>query len=159
MFDIERQRRHVRLPGHSYNSPGSYFITLCTLNRDCYLGEVVGDQVELSREGEIAWKEWTGLAASFPGLTMDTHIVMPNHLHGILILDGVTPGCPIVGNVIRRFKSATIQQARRMPIKDSEMRWQRNYYEHIIRSEDDLVRIREYVDQNPLRWAQAGKRE
>jgi putative transposase len=160
------QRRSIRLAGYDYTAPGSYFITICTARRADLFGKIVDGQMQASLFGEIAGREWLRLEERFPQLKLDAFVVMPNHLHGIIILIGDKPGleepgaregfgCPVPGSLpslVRSYKSAVtlkINARRNLP---GIPVWQRNYWEHAIRDEVDWSRIREYVVNNPLRW-------
>jgi putative transposase len=124
----------------------------------------------------MAQAVWNGLLGRFPTIELDQFVLMPNHVHGILVLVGVqfiaptTPRqgvinraptlmqhgqgminrAPTLGEIVRTFKAATTRQIRLVGL--SEFGWQRNYYEHVIRDEDSLNRIRDYIATNPLRW-------
>jgi REP element-mobilizing transposase RayT len=117
----------------NYAQAGAYFVTVCTFNKECSLGEVVGGRVMLNGIGKTVQTVWNELPHHFPAIKLDTFVIMPNHLHGILIFTdpvGATHASPL------------------------QLVWQRNYHEHIIRNENDLNRIREYIVGNPARWAE-----
>jgi REP element-mobilizing transposase RayT len=157
-------RRSIRLPGYDYAQTGAYFVTICTQNRECLLGEVVDGEMVLNDAGRMVQSVWDGLPGRFPTVELDQFIVMPNHLHGIIVLvgaqfiaptagrqnQGVINHAPTLGEIIRAFKAVAARQIRLAGFP--EFRWQRNYYEHIIRDEDSLKRIQEYITTNPLRW-------
>src|SRR3569832_1205992 len=86
-YNPEKHRRQsIRLPGHDYSQAGMYFITVCTRDRDCLFGDVVDGEMRLSPAGEIIRNKWVRSAAMRPRMTLDTFVVMPNHLHGIISL-------------------------------------------------------------------------
>jgi len=172
-------RRSIRLQGYDYAQAGAYFVTICVQNRECLFGEVVDGEMLLNDAGQMVETIWEGLPDRFPFIELDQFGVMPNHAHGIIALTGrpaqgdhprPTPGDHkdrpykahgtlegTVGRVIQAFKSVTIHEyvvgVRRHEWRLFEGRlWQRNYYEHIIRDEKYLNRIREYIATNPLRW-------
>lgn len=155
-----RQRRSVRLRSFDYSSAGAYFITICTRDRLCTLGSAFEGQVELSGAGVIVQEIWESLPVRFLEVDVDAFVVMPNHVHGIVFLVGaqfVAPEPrpasrqrPLLGEVVRTFKAAATSLIRSSGTED--FGWQRGYYEHIIRNDADLDRIREYIDANPLRW-------
>lgn len=157
-------------------------MTICTQDRACLLGDVVGGRMRLNEAGQMVAALWDGLAAPFPSVEIDQFVVMPNHLHGVLILDAdaggattdrattrVAPtdgglvGAPLVGarvrlgDIVGAFKSLAAT-GYIVGVKDKgwpQFRgrlWQRNYHEHVIRDEAALDRIRRYVDDNPARW-------
>lgn len=158
-----RGRRSIRLPGHDYGQPGAHFVTICTKNRSYVLGTIREGEVVLSRVGEGAAACWAAIPEHFPHVSLDAFIVMPNHVHGIVVIAGRgTPwrapteafGRPVPGSlatVIRAFKSSVT----RLLIRDKRRRgslWQRGYYEHVVREEDELGRLRPYIAENPLKW-------
>jgi putative transposase len=172
-FDPERlHRRSIRLKGYDYSQPGAYFITICTQDRACLFGEVVDGEMRLNDAGQMVQDVWDELPAFYPGVQTDAFIVMPNHIHGIIILvgagshacldeigqpQGVAPTRLSLPDVVHRFKTMTtkryIDGVKKFGWTPFRRRlWQRNYYEHIIRNDHALQRIREYIWTNPLRW-------
>ena len=161
---IKHHRRSIRLRGHDYTGRGVYFITICVQNRECLLGNVINRKMRLNEFGEIALAHWNQIPIHFPGVELDAFVVMPNHVHGVVIFtDNVgagqsrpyvsTPtGKPALGHVIRHFKyqsTMQINDKRGMPPIPI---WQRNYFERIIRNSDEQERIRRYIIENPERW-------
>jgi putative transposase len=167
-----RDRRSLRLQGYDYAQAGAYFVTICTQNRTCLFGEVTDGAMRLNSAGQLAATVWNNMLERFSGIELDMFVVMPNHLHGIIVLSDCEPrGCdapdaggraatraaPTVGDVVGAFKSLfTLRfiegvKSKRWPAFDRRV-WQRNYYEHVIRDERDLARVRRYIDENPLRW-------
>jgi REP element-mobilizing transposase RayT len=163
-------RRTARLPQYDYTRTGAYFVTVCTWHRACLFGEIVDERVRLSPEGEVVHEEWRRTALIRPGVELDAFIVMPNHLHGVILL----PGSDIshnrtgsrqgrafrasgsLGSVVAGFKQAVTLRLRRLedPIAKRVKRvWQRNYYEHVVRTEAELSHVRRYIEENPRRWA------
>ncbi len=182
MLEQERARtirRSLRLPGYDYSQCGAYFMTICTENRKCLFGRVLDGLMVLSDVGRVIEAEWLRTPTIRPQVQLDAYVVMPNHIHGILLIDGDSEGnsrsgstsgrmqdaptadgptgfqapSRTAGAVVRGFKGATSSQVTRMLRSRDIMVWQRNYYEHIIRDEGDLNRIREYIEGNPARWA------
>jgi len=166
MYDPEKHhRRSLRLKDYDYSQAGAYFVTLCTHERECSLGEIIDSEVKLSPVGNIVKKEWKKLSTRFSNVQWDAFVVMPNHIHGIIIFkskDNVgatlvvaqtpragTSPAPTVGDVIGMFKSLCVNQCIQNELKLGKL-WQRNYYEHIIRNEKALYRIRQYIKNNPL---------
>jgi putative transposase len=194
------RRRSLRLESYDYAMAGAYFVTVCTQDRACLFGDVVADAMCLNEAGEMVAALWDDIASRFSGVEVDQFVVMPNHLHGILILpdadatanaattkgattrgattrvaptmdgpvgaplvgarDGIArvPVAPIrLGDVVGAFKSMTtvgyIDGVKASGWPGFRRRlWQRNYYEHIIRDETALSRVRRYIDDNPARW-------
>ena len=176
-----RNRRSTRLKSYDYSRNGAYFITIVTQGHSLLFGDIVDDDLHLNDAGEMVQRCWEEMPNRFPSITMDQFVVMPNHIHGIVVIhqpaaDAGPPlpqpavGAPLVGaqatprvapaplgNVIGAFKSLTTLEYSRgvdskaWPAFDRRL-WQRNYYEHIIRNERELEDIREYIWNNPLAW-------
>jgi REP element-mobilizing transposase RayT len=164
----KHHRRSIRLKDYDYSECGAYFITICTHRRECLFGEIVNGEMRLNEFGEIVWEEWDNNAKVRKNLERDEYIVMPNHVHGILlILDendvGATrrvaptkrpngPASGSIGAIIGQFKSIVTKQINSMRGTRGLNVWQRNYHEHVIRDEDELLEIREYIANNPIKW-------
>ena len=95
---------------------------------------------------------WHDLPARFPTVALDEFTVMPNHIHGIIFLMGAASSAPTLGKVIRAFKSISAIEANKALNRSGQPFWQRSYYEHIIRDEDELHALRQYIRDNPLKW-------
>jgi putative transposase len=160
-YDPDRHhRRSIRLKDYDYAQAGAYFVTLCIHQRRLILGHIDSGIFYPSPAGLLIQTLWAELPQHYPGIALDAFTLMPNHLHGIILLQP-TPGSPnlTLGAVIHRFKSFTTTQYRkRVYDRDWEpfvgRLWQRNYYEHIIRSEESCDRLRSYIFTNPQRWAE-----
>ena len=164
------RRRSIRLRQHDYSLGGSYFITICTHDRDCLFGDVVEGEMRLNPLGEIAREEWHGSAGLRPGLALDTFVVMPNHVHSIVTIIaaddvGAHSNAPSrdtsfqrsprsVATFIGGFKGAVTRRVNALRDTTGSQVWQRNYYEHVIRDEDEFQRIRWYIEDNPRRWSE-----
>jgi REP element-mobilizing transposase RayT len=162
------------LAGYDYSQEGAYFVTICANEHQCLFGKVAGDTMRPGDTGRMVAATWQQLRLHYPGVDLDAFVIMPNHLHGIVILTvGAGPSaCPSPGqpqgvaptttmslsDVIHRFKSLTTARylhavrAKGWPPFSGRL-WQRNYYEHIIRNEEKLKKVREYIADNPLQWA------
>ena len=138
------RRRSIRLSGYDYTTAGYYFITICTGHR-----ELVLDRPAIHAAVVGAWHS---MAQRFPGIGLDEFIIMPNHVHGILILRPEVRRCVRLGNVVRTFKSLSAIAANRLLERSGRPFWQRNYFERIIRSDQELLATREYIRNNPLNW-------
>jgi putative transposase len=170
-------RRSIRLKDYDYTQAGAYFITICSWGRECLFGDVVDRQMILNEFGQIIEREWlqTGIVRS--NVVLDTYIVMPNHIHGIIALNDIVGATrrvvqnraihriaptekPIrlisdsIGAIIGQFKSVVTKQINKIRNAPGVPVWQRNYYEHVIRNEDEMNRIREYVINNSRKWAE-----
>jgi len=242
----QRHRRSIRMRGYDYSQPGAYFVTIVTQGRECVFGEIVDGETRLNPAGQMIATVWGDLPVRFPFVQMDAFVVMPNHLHGIIVLTGggvgldgrgesrlvsstrrgirpdgtghgdglgdhedraydvggdrgnrhplgdhedraydvggdrgnrhplgdhkdrpynmghgdrprgTLPGT--VGRVVQGFKSITTHEYI-VGVKEQGWTpfpgrlWQRNYYEHVVRGEGDLRRVRQYIADNPQRWA------
>lgn len=162
MKEQNRRRNSVRYPGYDYAQAGTVFVTLCTSGRQRLFGEVVDQAVSLSPAGELVQHAWQCIPERFPGVLIDAWIVMPDHLHGLLMM-GAGPGPELrlgavkSGDIVRWFKSATVSGYRRGVVEGGWMPyehhlWQRDYYDHIVRNDADLDRVRDYIAANPSRW-------
>jgi len=191
IYDPQRHhRRSIRLKGYDYAQPSAYFVTICTQDRACLFGEVVDGQMRLNDAGRMVQRWWDELNRKFPHIRTDAFVVMPNHIHGIVVIEpvGATPvgadlrvcpdnervcpdnesgadvrlhgariGAPL-SEIVRWFKTMTtndyirgVKQYGWTPFYGRL--WQRNYYEHIVRDEASLERVRQYIAENPLHWS------
>ena len=139
------KRRVPRLHGFDYATPGAYFVTVCVHKHACVLGSIQDDEMKLSRIGEIVRDCWLGIAEHYPSVALDVFVVMPNHIHGIVWLNVGAGHAPPLHRVIGSFKSAASNKAGRSL-------WQRSFYDRVIRDDEELRALREYVEANPLRW-------
>jgi putative transposase len=165
-----RERKILRLKGYDYAQPGAYFVTVCTQHRDCLFGEVAGGEMRLNLHGQTVAECWKAIPEHFGHVQTDEFVVMPNHVHGILVITpvGATHASPLRGAnwtgarsgprpgslsaIAGSFKTAASKQINRMLGNAGESVWQRNYYEHVIRDEAELNRVREYIASNPANW-------
>ena len=228
----KHHRRSIRLPGYDYASPGAYFVTIVTYHLVCLFGKIQNDEMQLTNLGQIVEEHWRVIPEHFPNVELGTFVVMPNHIHGIIILHadairglisspeilhnharrgvvstpeisnnharrGVvsTPeilhdhSCrgvvstpellnnhsrrdvvstpiitvpqgdetsplqrPTLGQVVAYFKYQSTKQINTILDSTGTPIWQRNFYEHIIRNEDEHERIHLYIESNPVNW-------
>jgi len=150
----KHHRRSIRLKGYDYAQAGAYFVTICTWQHQCLLGEVVDGEMQLNDYGKIAHAHWHNLLQHHQHLELDEFIVMPNHLHGILVLTDDTTGTKRHGlpEILRGFKTFAARRINKIRHLAGVSVWQRGYYEHIIRHERALRAIRQYIANNPLSW-------
>ena len=225
-YDPEKHhRRSIRLKGYDYTQPGAYFITICTQGRECLFGEIIDGEMHLNEAGQIVVQTWQDLPNHISNVQLDAFVVMPNHVHGIIIITeraggigagfkparttmgpgsaggaGSTAGPGSVGagsvgagsepaptttgpgptagsgpaagpgsvgaglepaptrssyglpEIVRQFKTFSARRINELRGTPGTPVWQRNYYEHIIRNESSLNRIRQYIAENPARW-------
>ena len=184
----KRHRRSIRLPGYNYSQTGAYFITMVTHGGVCSFGEIVDGEMRLSHYGLVADECWRLIPDHFPNVELGAFVVMPNHVHGIIILhdregrgtldnhETGTPlgrgtpwraptaitekfGKPISGSlatIVRQYKSSVTRIIGQRFGGISKI-WQRNYYEHIIRTENEHARIHLYIESNPANWMNDGQ--
>jgi len=162
-------RRSIRLKDFDYSQSGGYFITIVTYQRECLFGEIVDGEMRISPFGKIAHDEWfkTKELRSNVELWEDEFVIMPNHIHGIVWIksnDNIgaerrsAPTRPRVvsgslGAIIRAYKSAVTFAINEMRATRGVPVWQRNYYEHIVRNQNELEQIYKYIQFNPIQWA------
>jgi REP element-mobilizing transposase RayT len=163
-------RRSIRIPDYDYSQPGAYFITMITHGRDRLFGEVRDGKMQLTEAGQIVWEIWNSLPGRYPQIGVGTACVMPDHFHGIvnilpssvrafyempLLKTGITQmerrrmTLPLV---VGYFKMNTAKRINLLRGLEGVPVWQRNYYEHVIRSDEDYGRIRSYIESNIENW-------
>jgi REP element-mobilizing transposase RayT len=167
MDNNKYNRRSIRLKNYDYSSPGAYFITIVTNNRQYLFGEIVNNEMILNEYGEIANKYWYEIPKHYTNTQLDEYVIMPNHIHGIIFIVGAIHELPLQQNefsqliqrrkmllpkIIGRFKMNAAKQINQIRQTPGIPVWQRNYYEHIIRNDNELNKIREYIINNPLTW-------
>jgi REP element-mobilizing transposase RayT len=167
----EHHRRSIRLKGYDYSQAGAYFVTIVTWQRECLFGEIADGKMMLNEIGEIVREEWERTAMVRPNVELGEYVIMPNHVHGILVfVDGgdvgatrrvaptsqtLQPGS--LGAIMAQFKSIATKRINGLQNVSGRPIWQRNYYEHIIRNEREMDRITRYIEANPLRWTDDGE--
>jgi len=164
----------ARLKYYDYSGSGGYFITICTKNCKHYLGKIIDGKIELTNIGMRAGICWQEISKHYPFVKLDQYIVMPNHVHGIIFinknndvmaqnpairydkkLDGMSgfnkfgPQSGNLGSIIRGFKIGVKKHATQNNLL---FEWQSRFYDHIVRNEEELKRIRQYIIENPLKW-------
>ena len=162
-----RGRRSLRLTGYAYTGTGAYFVTICTQDKECLFGQIVGGKMRPNVYGHVVKACWFAIPRHSRNAACDAFVVMPNHMHGVIVLAGVNAVgaqhvAPLrkgggqsgsLGAIVRSFKGAVSKRINRRRGTPGAPVWQRNYYEHVIRSEDELQQIRRYIEENPLRWS------
>ncbi len=163
----KHHRRSIRLKGYDYTQNGAYFVTICTWQRQNLFGDIVSGQMQLSRHGEIIESYWDNLIKHHRHVELDQFVIMPNHVHGIILLtehqvianndlsgglNKLRPQRHGLPEIIRGFKTFSARSINRHRKLTGVSVWQRDYYEHIIRSQESLHRIREYIINNPMNW-------
>ena len=143
-------KRHQRLPGYNYASTGAYFVTVCAAGHRPLFGCFNSGAWIPSPLGEILQKHIELLPCRQPGLTLDEWVIMPNHFHAIIWLDK-NLNTRTLSNVIGSLKSGISHEFNAASNTRAKI-WQTSFYDHIIRNEDGLLKIREYIQQNPAKW-------
>lgn len=179
-------RHSIRLPGYDYTVPGTYFLTILTHKKEHLFGKVIKGVVQLSPVGEVAHEQWGKIPTYFSNVILDAFVIMPNHIHGILVITARTThtgkgkgkaferysnpnifgsnALPIqlgsqagsVPAIVQNYKSITSRKINKQLNSPGSTIWHRNYYEHIIRDEEDYNRILQYIQENPLQWVKQG---
>ena len=154
------KRKPNRLRDYDYSQDGYYFITICTRGRKEFFGNIREGKLDLNRYGETVNQGWYDLPRHYPNGSLDSFVIMPNHVHGIIVIDNEN----VVGNglkpfpthglseIIRGFKTFSSRKINEEIEIDNKFQWQKSFYDHIIRDERSLDLIREYIQNNPLKW-------
>ena len=138
-------RKHPRLKAYDYATANYYFVTICTHNKSC----IFGSPMNLSPIGKLAQALLEEIPVHFPGVVMDKYVVMPNHIHGIVILPGNNAK---LTTIIGQYKAAVTKSVR--DIYGDVPLWQTSFHDHVIRNQKDYERIWTYIEGNPSRWAE-----
>jgi putative transposase len=145
-------RQSIRLNGYDYSRCGAYFITICTHEKEYLFGDIVNETIELNTVGDIARTHWQKLSQHHSNIIMDESIMMPNYLHGIIILESSVDPTKSISEIIRGFKTFSAKAINKERGLRGVPVWQRNYYDRIIRNELELDRVRQYIINNPRNW-------
>ena len=185
-YDLNQPRRKpIRLKGYDYGRAGAYFISIVTQGRLCLFGDIVDGEMCSNDAGQMLRQVWDGMPDRFLSIEMDEFVVMPNHIHRVIIIRqstlaydqpvgasivgaqsssdihsdtrATTRVAPTLGDVVGTYKSLTTTEygkgVRNMAWPPFDKRlWQRNYYDHIIRNDEEWDRVREYISGNPMLW-------
>lgn len=162
---MKKNRHSIRLQGYDYSQPGAYYLTFITKDRLPTFGSVQNGQMQLSAAGKIAEEHWLTIPTHFPTMELGEYAVMPNHIHGIIVIHttrtrepikptaGERPNGPLPGSIgamLGAYKMSVTRLVKR-ELNIAEV-WHRNYYEHIIRDEIDWQRIEKYIHANVENW-------
>lgn len=145
-------RKINRLTKYDYSQPGYYFVTICTDNKIEYFGEIKNGIMVLNSAGNIAKQFWENTPLCYQNTDIDAFIVMPNHVHGIIIIqDRQAKGLHYsLSQIVGSYKNAVTKSIRAQT--NIEFSWQPSFYDHVIRKDESLDKIREYIKNNPLKW-------
>ncbi len=159
------RRKSIRLEGYDYSQAGTYYITICTFLRESFFGHTENAKIILTPVGAIACKYWKEIPYHFQHADVDVFIIMPNHIHGLIqisdenknvVAEHVQPESndskisSSIGSIIKQYKGSVTRWCKKNHYLD--FKWQNNFYEHIVRNEKELNRIRQYIITNPLKW-------
>lgn len=172
-----RDRQSVRLKWYDYSSAGIYYVTICTANHRHFFGRIKNGKMYLNAAGFIAHSMWLTLLERFPGISLDAFVIMPNHMHGIIVIHRRTnvenmpkrfqpymrklmlernPDMsrtykpPTVGKIVRSYKGVVTYRIRKLGIK--EFAWQRLYWSSIVFKKNTVVYVKRYISENPSKW-------
>ena len=170
-------RKSIRLKDYDYTRPGAYFITLVTWQREHVFGEIGHGEMRLNEAGRLVQDAWIRMPAFYP-IRHEIWVVMPNHFHGLLWIEGTgeasamrilgasrslkTDASPLqrpigtkpnsLGAIIQNFKSITTRRIHQLSGSSGTPIWQRNYFERVVRDDKEMGRIRAYIQANPVNW-------
>jgi len=179
---IRPQRKRLRWRSHDYAADATYFVTICTLDRQCVFGDVTDGVVRRTAVGDVVDACWRAIPDHFPEVTLDAWVTMPNHLHAIIAIGevlsftvGAGHGRPErghgrpqdgdggpdretarnrpLGTIIRLFKSAAMKRINEIRMTPGASLWQRGYHDRVMRDAADLARYRKYITDNPAQWS------
>ena len=186
MADLFRNKYRIpsaRAPWWDYGRDAAYFVTICTKDREHYFGEVVGNEMQLTEIGQIAYDRWHQIPVHFPSVRLDAFVVMPNHVHGIVVITNsvdsvetlhdvqtlhatsLPPPPPNKNEKMAAISpqpgslSTIIRSYKSAVSKDAraihaDFAWQTRFHDHIIRTDDSFQRIKNYILSNTLLWHQ-----
>ncbi len=154
------RRKITRLPHYDYSKNGIYFVTFCTFHKETFLSSIELPKNDISKEaflnlkpiGKICIEEAARLRLSFPDFKLISSVMMPNHIHALLWIDNDQGYArSSLSAYIKAWKSAVSRRAHQFDHTGSV--WQKSFYDHIVRNEKDMIRIMQYIDENPQKWA------
>ena len=151
---MEKQNRKLnRLENYDYTQNGAYFVTICTRDRKPVLGTIVGDGFPVPNQiGEIAEEYIRRISEKYSEVTVDQYVIMPDHIHILLRIDGTGNPSPTMGNVVGWYKYQVTKQVNLLRNMPGEKLFQRSYYDHVIRNQQDYDEIWQYIENNPRKW-------
>lgn len=165
----------IRWEKWDYRNPGAYFVTICTKNRISYFGECIDKKMHLNNIGDIIDKYWKEIPQHFKNTALDEFVVMPNHLHGIIIINAglvdtlqcnvstidlneknkfmskISPKPGSLSTILRSFKSICTKEINKQ-FPEMVFGWQSRFHDRVIRDEMEFERIKQYIMNNPENW-------
>ena len=164
----KQYRKRLRLNDYDYSNAGYYFVTICTKDKGLFFGNIEKEKMILSGLGEIVEKHWIQIPEHYQNVILDEYVILPNHIHGIIIIcgDSKTGQCPvttdmendanrkygILSKVINSYKGIVTKMIKRTRIENN-FAWQRSFYDRVIRNDEELLKTRQYIQNNPLKWS------
>jgi putative transposase len=161
-YRIETTRYRAR----DYRSRGWYFVTICSHEKAHIFGEVIGGEMRLSRIGSLAETELRHLSTHYKNVVVDSQVVMPNHVHAIIVIEGehafsphpkglpsltgISPACGSLSAIVRSYKAGVTRQCHELGLKQTI--WQARFYDRILRGDANISAVREYIWNNPGNW-------
>jgi REP element-mobilizing transposase RayT len=146
-------RKQNRLTKYNYTQPGFYFVTICCDRKIEYFGQVKNAIMVLNDCGKIAEDFWKTIPKHYNNISLDEFVVMPNHMHGIIVIEPVVQASGLLlslSQIVGSYKNIVTKQIRNNQLK--EFSWQPSFYDHVVRRDESLNKIREYIRSNPLKW-------
>jgi len=166
--DLYHHRRSIRIGNYDYSLAGAYFVTICIKNRECLLGEIRNNKIHLTSIGNIVKKFWEKIPGHFKDVRLDRFVIMPNHLHGIIVIqrkpsiDTEVISSKVdsnpkrrsldLGQIVAYFKYQSTKIINEINKTPGSPLWQRNYFEHIIHDKEEMRKYRKYINENPVNW-------
>ena len=149
----KQSRKDNRLENYDYSQNGAYFVTICTQDRKPVLSTIVGDGFPAVKPtGGIAEEYILRISENYPNVTVDRYVIMPDHIHILLRIDGTGNPSPTIGNVVGWYKYQVTKQANLSLNTPGEKLFQRFYFDHVIRNQQDYDEIWQYIENNPRKW-------
>lgn len=160
LFNKKYRIPTARASWWDYSQNGVYFVTICTQNKKLFFGDIVDDNMNLSEIGKIAYRCWEEIPQHFPFVLLDAFVIMPNHIHGVIIIDKKQPSIfnphnqfaaqsENLAGIIRGYKAGVSSQAKNI---NPYFKWQTRFHDHIIRNSNSYTRITNYIQNNPFLW-------
>jgi putative transposase len=164
LFQERYRIESTRVPDWDYSARGWYFVTICTRDRKHSLGNAVAGKIQLSEAGAIAETEMRMVSSRYASVAVDRFVIMPNHVHAIVVVDGVhayspsspedvrvsATSSPTLSNIVGGYKAGVTRICRVRGIAD--FAWQLRFHEHILRSNASVNAVRDYIERNPQNW-------
>ena len=136
-------RKNPRLREYDYSTPNYYFVTVCTRNKE----NLFGEPRKLNSFGEIAEKGWLEITYHFENASVDKYVVMPNHVHAIIVLQGEGASLPVI---VGQYKSHVTRKIHET--EPGRVVWQTSFHDHVIRNQKAYEKIWLYIESNPQNW-------